>query len=279
VLFALVGLGLFNVGMELGLAKIGTQVGGYLPSTFKKIALTNESRVITNFDTNIVSSAISESGGRGRFFTAQIGERYEQIPYSPDCFDVKTNEYIYTPQRGPMNGKERSALGYSILFLFALIMGYGATLAEPALTTLGIKVEELTVGVFKQGALKQSAAIGVGIGLALGLIKVLIDLPVVYLLIPSYLLALVLTMVVEEEFANIAWDSAGVTTGPVTVPLVLAMGLGIGAQLHVAEGFGVLALASVWPILSVLWVSMVKSYQRKSAIKLLARASNGEERA
>lgn len=277
VLFALVGLGLFNVGMELGLAKIGSQTGAYLPSTFKKIELAGENRVIQNFDTAIVATAITADGGQGRFFTAKFGQRYEQIPYSPDRFDEKTKEYLYTPERGPVNGKERGVLGFSILFLFALIMGYGATLAEPALTTLGIKVEELTVGIFKQGLLKQSAAIGVGLGMAFGLVKILWDIPVIYLLIPPYCIALVLTLLVEEEFANIAWDSAGVTTGPVTVPLVLAMGIGISSQLHVDEGFGVIALASVWPILSVLVAVMIKTWQRKSAVKVLSNAQTGAE--
>ena len=83
-----------------------------------------------------------------------------------------------------------------------------------------------------------------------GLVKVLWNIPVIYLLVPPYLAALVLTFLVKEEFANIAWDSGGVTTGPVTVPLVLAMGLGIGSQLHLTEGFGILALASVWPVVA-----------------------------
>ena len=150
-------------------------------------------------------------------------------------------------------------------------MGYGATLAEPALTTLGIKVEELTIGIFKKGLLKHAAALGVGLGMALGVAKVLGDVPLVYLLIPPYLLALVLTLFIDEEFVNIAWDSGGVTTGPVTVPLVLAMGLGISAQLNVAEGFGILALASVWPILSVLVAGMVKTRERRRTLEKLAK--------
>jgi len=63
---------------------------------------------------------------------------------------------------------------------------------------------------------------------------------------------LVVTWMSSEEFVNVAWDSAGVTTGPVTVPLVLAMGLGLGNAVNAVEGFGILALASLFPILSVL---------------------------
>jgi hypothetical protein len=276
ILFALFGLGLFNVGMELGLAKIGRQVGNYLPSTFKAVEVTGKTTVITNFDTAFVAMAIGPDGARTGFFNARFGNRYVQVPYSPDRYDPRSREYVYTPQKGPLTGRESDFWGYFVLFLFALVMGYGVTLAEPALTTLGIKVEELTVGIFRRGLLVQSAALGVAIGMAFGLVKILWDIPVIYLLIPPYLIALVLTLFEREEFANIAWDSAGVTTGPVTVPLVLAMGLGIGSQLRVVEGFGILALASVWPIVSVLSVGMIKTWQRKAAVKMMS-ARQGEE--
>jgi hypothetical protein len=275
--FALIGLGLFNVGMELGLAKIGRQVGSYLPSTFKSIEVADKATVINNFDTSLVNSAIGPDGVKTGFFNARFGNRYVQIPYSPDRYDARAREYIYTPQRGPLTGRENDFWGYFILFLFALIMGYGVTLAEPALMTLGIKVEELTVGIFKKSHLVQTASLGVAFGIAFGLIKVLWDIPVIYLLIPPYLIALVLTLLVNEEFANIAWDSGAVTTGPVTVPLVLAMGLGIGAQLHVAEGFGILALASVCPVLSVLGVGMIKTGRRKAVVKMMALSDDAGE--
>ena len=71
-------------------------------------------------------------------------------------------------------------------------------------------------------------------------------------MIPGYILGVILTWASSEEFVNIAWDSAGVTTGPVTVPLVLAMGLGFGNAVEAIEGFGILSMASICPILSVL---------------------------
>jgi len=72
----------------------------------------------------------------------------------------------------------------------------------------------------------------------------------------GYLLAVILTSISDEAFVNVAWDSAGVTTGPVTVPLVLAMGLGLGRAVQAQEGFGILAMASVGPIITVLAVSL-----------------------
>jgi hypothetical protein len=143
-------------------------------------------------------------------------------------------------------------VGIGIALFFAGVLGFGATLAEPALNALGITVENLTNGVFKKRMLLYAVSIGVGFGIATGVLKIIYDVPIGWLLIPGYGLALVLTYLASEEFVNVAWDSAGVTTGPITVPLVLAMGLGFGNAVDAVEGFGILSMASVGPILSVL---------------------------
>ena len=152
------------------------------------------------------------------------------------------------------------AIGVSVALLFAWILGFGATLAEPALNALGQTVENLTNGTFKKSMLMYAVSIGVGFGIAIGVYKIIYEIPISYLLIPGYLLAVVLTAMSTEEFVNVAWDSAGVTTGPVTVPLVLAMGLGFGNAVSAIDGFGILSMASICPILSVLctglWVQM-----------------------
>jgi hypothetical protein len=192
IVLAVLGMVVFNLGLSYGLAKLGSQAGGLVPSAFAEVA---------------------------------------GIDGSP----------IY-----------RYSLGATIAIGFALMLGFGATLAEPALNALGVTVENLTSGAFRKRMLMLSVSVGVGLGIALGLLKIMLDLPLVYLLLPGYGLALVLTAVSSEEFVNVAWDSAGVTTGPVTVPLVLAMGLGFGGAMGSVEGFGILAMASVGPIVSVL---------------------------
>ena len=148
--------------------------------------------------------------------------------------------------------------GKGVALAFACFLGYGATLAEPALNALGTKVEDVTVGAFKKAALIQAVAVGVAVGVTLGLAKVIFGIPLVYMLLPSYAVLIGLSIVSSEEFVNIGWDSAGVTTGPITVPLVIAMGLGVGNSIPtVVEGFGMLAMASVCPILSVLTVGLI----------------------
>jgi len=144
------------------------------------------------------------------------------------------------------------AFGLFVALAFAWVLGFGATLAEPALNALGLTVENLTNGAFRKSLLMYSVSLGVGTGIALGVLKIVFAIPIVYLLVPGYLLAAVLTRISTEEFVNIACDSAGVTTGPVTVPLVLAMGLGFADAVGSVEGFGILSMASIGPIITVL---------------------------
>lgn len=263
IIFAVIGMFLFNIGIELGLAKLGNQVGSKLPCSFKKIELSEQKRPILNFDESIITTAITPSGEKEKFFYAKINTEYVNIPYRENELDKITKNYIYTPTKGPMFGREKSFGGYMLVLLFAFIMGYGATLAEPALNALGVTVESLTVGTFKKNLLMNTVAIGVGLGMVVGLIKIIWNIPLIWLLTPPYIVLLFLTKVSSEEFVNIGWDSAGVTTGPITVPLVLAMGLGIGTQINVVEGFGILAAASCWPILCVLSMGLYINMKRK----------------
>lgn len=164
------------------------------------------------------------------------------------------------------------AVGLGLALAFAWILGFGATLAEPALNALGMTTENLTNGVFKKKTLINAVSLGVGFGIAIGVAKLIFDLPLVWLILPGYLLAIVLTFFSTEEFVNIAWDSAGVTTGPITVPLVLAMGLGLGNATHAVEGFGILCMASVGPIISVMITGLWSHHKARVQIKTATQA-------
>ena len=169
------------------------------------------------------------------------------------------------------------ALGVVIAVLFAWVLGFGATFAEPALNALGMTVETLTNGAFRKALLVYAVSLGVGFGIALGILRILFDWPLGYLLLPGYALALLLTAVSDEEFVNVAWDSAGVTTGPVTVPLVLALGLGFGNATAAVEGFGILSMASIGPIVSVLGVGLwLKRVRIRRQVKRRLEATVGE---
>ncbi|MGQ9655904.1 MAG: DUF1538 domain-containing protein, partial [Thermodesulfobacteriota bacterium] len=253
---ALGGMVLFNIGMETGLTKLGSQVGQRLPSSFKAVELPEHRIVVEGFDEAFVQRAIDEKGVEHRFFFLKRGNRVESIPFHDRYLDREAHRYIHIPLKGPVLGGEKGLEGLLLVLLFGLVMGYGATLAEPALNALGLTVEEITVGTFKKSLLMHTVALGVGCGIALGVLKMVLGVPLFWLLAPLYAIALLLTRYSTEELVNIAWDSAGVTTGPVTVPLVLAMGLGLGSQVEVVEGFGILTMASVCPIVSVLLVGV-----------------------
>jgi hypothetical protein len=169
------------------------------------------------------------------------------------------------------------SVGVLIAAFFAWILGFGATLAEPALNALGQTVENLTNGAFKKSMLMYAVSIGVGFGISLGVLKIIFEIPIAYLLLPGYILGLVLTAFSSEEFVNVAWDSAGVTTGPVTVPLVLAMGLGFGSAVNAVEGFGILSMASICPILSVLITGIWVQFKRRRADLHRVKILKGQE--
>ena len=170
------------------------------------------------------------------------------------------------------------SVGVGIAALFAWVLGLSATLAEPALNALGMTVQNLTNGAFKKSMLMGAVAFGVATGIMLGVLKLIFDFHIMYILIPGYTIGLILTLLSTEEFVNVGWDSAGVTTGPVTVPLVLAMGLGFGNALGSTEGFGILAAASICPIVAVLTLGIYVQFKVKREERRIARelAREGE---
>jgi hypothetical protein len=166
------------------------------------------------------------------------------------------------------------SVGLTLALIFAWVLGFGATVAEPALNALGITADQLTNGVFKKRTLIIAVSLGVAFGIALGLAKLIFHWPLIALILPGYFLAVVLTFFSSEAFVNIAWDSAGVTTGPITVPLVLAMGLGFGNATNAIEGFGILSMASIGPIITVMLSGLWSRYR----IKVETRTSSKSAR-
>lgn len=150
-----------------------------------------------------------------------------------------------------------------LIIIFALLLGYTVTVAEPVLRVLGLQVEELTVGVIPRDLLINTVAVGVAVGVAIAMVRIPLGIPLTYILIPTYTMALILTYFAPDEFVAIAFDCAGVTTGPVTVPLVLALGIGVASVLGgrdpIIEGFGLIAMASVGTIISVLTLGIITS--------------------
>ena len=268
ILFSLVGMILLTSGIRLGLASLGGEVGGELPRAFAKEDKFIDRVYINNFDTTLVLKGISQEGKVSTFFN-MIDEQgnLTRIEYLDSRYSRADGQYEHIITQTPLFGKQLTVLGVILVLVFAFGMGFGATLAEPALNALGLTVENLTVGAIKQRQIVQIVSIGVGIGITLGFARILFDLPLIWLIVPPYLLLIILTIFSEEEYAAMAWDSGGVTTGPVTVPLVLAMGLSIGGALQISDGFGILALASAFPIITVLIFGLYTRSRQKQSIE------------
>lgn len=153
------------------------------------------------------------------------------------------------------------------LMVFAFALGFGTTFAEPALIAIAGKVADvkvLEVALDRQNAVRESIALGlratvavaVGIALALGVLRIVLGWPIQYWIMAGYALVLLLTPLAPRDIVAVAYDSGGVTTSTITVPLTTALGVGLASSIKgrspLLDGFGLIALASLTPILFVL---------------------------
>lgn len=143
-----------------------------------------------------------------------------------------------------------------LVVLFGACLGYGATLAEPALRILAERIEDLTGGALGSTLFVQTVAVGVALGLAIGSARIVLGIETTPFFIPALALSLVLTFFAPERYTGLAFDAALATTGPVTVPLAVALGGGLALALDRGDvlifGFGLVAFAALGPILCVL---------------------------
>ena len=261
--FSLAGMLLFSYGMDRGLSSLGNQAGRSLPRAWETTERPDKAVTYRDVDESLLVRAARPDGTVAEFLPLADKNGPAFVPFHRDRYDAATREYRWIPEEGPVAGDE-AFWGYVLVLVFVFVMGVGATVAEPSLNALGITLEELTTGTYKRSFLILTVALGVGTGMAMGFGRILFAWPIVPLLAGSYALALALTVFSSEEISAIAWDCAGVTTGPITVPLVIAAGLGIGQRAGAAEAFGVVTMGSVFPIIAVLLSGFLVAARRKS---------------
>jgi len=153
------------------------------------------------------------------------------------------------------------------LLIFAFLLGFGTTIAEPALTAIATEAGEVAAGAdvipntdaaraAYTSSLRLTVALAVGVAIVIGVLRILANWSLPGIIIAGYCLVLLLTSIAPREIIGIAYDSGGVTTSTVTVPLVTALGVGLASSLKgrnpMTDGFGLIALASLTPILFVL---------------------------
>lgn len=150
------------------------------------------------------------------------------------------------------------------IVVFSFILGYFATLVEPALKALALEVEEISVGAIPHTTLIHAVAIGFGGGMAIGMFKILNSIPNTKVILPILLVIVVLTYLAPDEFVAIAMDSASSTTGPVNIPLNMAVAIGLSTIVENADpilnGFGIIGLTSLGAVMSVLVLGILTKF-------------------
>ncbi len=143
-----------------------------------------------------------------------------------------------------------------IIYSFGFLIGFSTTMAEPSLTAIARKAKEISDGKINDFVLRLFVALGVAIGISLGSYRIVVGGEIVYYIIAGYMFVIVLTFIAPKYIIPIAYDSGGVTTSTVTVPLVAALGLGLATNIEgrdpLIDGFGLIAFASLFPMLTVM---------------------------
>lgn len=174
--------------------------------------------------------------------------------------------YVGFLPAGEIMGEALGSLSYNwILVPIGFILGLAVTFAEPAVRVMGHEVERTSSGYISQQIILYTLSLGVALSIALSMWRILSGIPLWYFIIPGYGLALVFMCFSNRTFVGIAFDSGGVATGPMTVTFVLTMALGVASSIEgrdpLLDGFGMIALVALSPILTVLVLGLM--YGRK----------------
>ncbi len=175
---------------------------------------------------------------------------------------------------------EKTGAVYPLLYfwtyIFGFFIGFSTTIAEPALIAVAIKAEEVSVGAISSWGLRLTVAIGVAIGISLGCHRIVTGTPLHWYIIAGYLIVICQTYFAPKMIIPLAYDSGGVTTSTVTVPLVAALGIGLASNVPgrsvIVDAFGLIAFASLFPIITVLGYAIIAEWiANRSRIKNLKK--------
>lgn len=161
-----------------------------------------------------------------------------------------------------------SWVAYYWIYIFAAMIGFATTIAEPSLIAVAMKANKASGGTISLWGLRIVVAIGVAIALALGTIRIVTGTPLYIYIIVGYIIVLIQTIFSPKKIIALAYDSGGVTTSTVTVPLVVALGIGLSSVVPgrnpAIDGFGLIAFASLFPIITVLGYAQITEFRNKN---------------
>ena len=156
---------------------------------------------------------------------------------------------------------------YKWVYLFAFAIGFATTIAEPSLLAVAIKANQVSGGSIGIWGLRISVALGVAIGIALGTYRIVTGTPLYWYIVAGYIAVIVQTLFAPKVIIALAYDSGGVTTSTVTVPIVAALGLGLASTVPgrnpVLDGFGLIAFASLFPMITVMAYAQISEWRVK----------------
>jgi hypothetical protein len=159
---------------------------------------------------------------------------------------------------------------YAWVYLFAACLGFTTALAEPSLLAIAMKAEAISGGTIRALGLRLAVSFGVATGLALGTFKIVTGTHIYYYIMVGYVVVLTQTIFASKNIIGLAYDSGGVTTSTVTVPLVTALGIGLASNVPgrnpLVDGFGLIAFACLFPIISVLAYAQVAQWRSKRSL-------------
>lgn len=156
---------------------------------------------------------------------------------------------------------------YKWVYLFAFMIGFSTTIAEPSLIAVAMKAQEVSGGAISVWGLRIAVGIGVAIGIALGTYRIVTGTPLHYYIIAGYIFVVIQTFFAPRLIIALAYDSGGVTTSTVTVPLVAALGLGLASTVPgrspMMDGFGLIAFASLFPMITVMGYAQISEWRSR----------------
>jgi len=151
----------------------------------------------------------------------------------------------------------------ALILGIAFVIGFAATIAEPDVIVLASQIDEVSQGSISHSVLIYVIGIGIAFFVSMAMLRIVLGFRMAYLLMAGYILVIILSFFTPREFVPVAFDAGGVTTGPMTVPIILSLGIGFSSVLSgrsaISDGFGMIGLASTGPIIAVMIMGMVVS--------------------
>ncbi|WKN40804.1 DUF1538 domain-containing protein [Tunicatimonas pelagia] len=170
------------------------------------------------------------------------------------------------------SGSSTDWKAYYWVYIFAAFLGFSTTIAEPSLYAVAVKANEVSGGTIGTLYLRFVVAIGVAIALVVGTYRIVVGDSLATYIMVGYIVVVIQTIFVKKDLVALAYDSGGVTTSTVTVPIVAALGLGLSSVVPgrnpAIDGFGLIAFASVFPMITVLGYAQINDlvvYFKKSS--------------